>query len=130
VVFAMVFTAKRAKIMAKVGQAIVFDIRSDLFTHLQYLSFDYYDKRPDGKILIRVVNYVNSVSDMLSNGLINLVLEVINIFIIMGFMFYLNVKLSLIILSGVPIGMLAILAVRSRQRKAWQDLSNKASNTN
>lgn len=130
VVFAMVFTAKRAKIMAKVGQAIVFDIRSDLFTHLQYLSFDYYDKRPDGKILIRVVNYVNSVSDMLSNGLINLVLEVINIFIIMGFMFYVNVKLSLIILSGVPIGMLAILAVRSRQRKAWQDLSNKASNTN
>ncbi|HZJ87029.1 MAG TPA: ABC transporter ATP-binding protein, partial [Erysipelothrix sp.] len=130
IAIAMVFVSIRAKIMARVGQAIVYDIRSDLFTHLQYLSFDYYDKRPDGKILIRLVNYVNSVSDMLSNGLVNLILEFINVFIILAFMFYVNTTLSWIILSGVPIGLLAILIVRRHQRKAWQELSNKASNTN
>lgn len=126
----MFLVSKRAKIMAKVGQSIVFDIRSDLFTHLQYLPFDYYDKRPAGKILIRVVNYVNSVSDMLSNGLINLILEFINVFIILAFMFYVNATLSWVILSGVPFGFLVIFLVRSKQRKAWQDLSNKSSNTN
>ena len=130
IIIAMYFTAIRAKIMAKLGQAIVFDIRSDLFTHLQQLPFDYYDARPQGKILIRVVNYVNSVSDMLSNGLINFILEIINVFIIMGFMFFVNVKLSLLILSGVPFGFLAIMLTRSKQRKAWQDLSNKSSNMN
>lgn len=130
ILISMFLTTVRAKLMTKVGQAIVYDIRSDLFEHLQYLPFDYYDARPQGKILIRVVNYVNAVSDMLSNGLINLILEVVNVFIIMGFMFFVNVQLSFIILSGVPIGLTAILIIRNKQRKAWQDLSNKSSNTN
>lgn len=64
--------------MVDVSQSIIYDIRKDLFAHLQELPFQYYDDRPHGKILIRVVNYVNSVSDMLSNGLINIVLESFN----------------------------------------------------
>ena len=64
----------RSRMMVKVSQKIIYDIRRDLFAHLQRLSFQYYDDRPHGKILIRVVNYVNSVSDMLSNGLINMIL--------------------------------------------------------
>ena len=57
----------RSKMMVNTSQNIIYDIRKDLFAHLQKLSFQYYDDRPHGKILIRVVNYVNSVSDMLSN---------------------------------------------------------------
>ena len=70
----VVMVTLRSRVMVRVSQQIIYDIRRDLFAHLQELSFQYYDDRPHGKILIRVVNYVNSVSDMLSNGLINMVL--------------------------------------------------------
>ena len=116
--------------MTVVGQDIIFDIRTDLFKHLQELPFEYYDNRPHGKILIRVVNYVNSVSDMLSNGIINVILECLNMLFIMIFMFFVNVKLSLVVLSGLPIFAVIMMMIKKRQRKAWQDVSNKSSNLN
>ena len=124
------FSTIRSRIMTVVGQDIIFDIRTDLFKHLQELPFEYYDNRPHGKILIRVVNYVNSVSDMLSNGIINVILECLNMLFIMIFMFFLNVKLSLVVLSGLPIFAVIMMMIKKRQRKAWQDVSNKSSNLN
>lgn len=124
------FSTIRSKIMTVVGQDIIFDIRTDLFKHLQELPFEYYDNRPHGKILIRVVNYVNSVSDMLSNGIINVILECLNMLFIMIFMFFVNVKLSLVVLSGLPIFAVIMMMIKKRQRKAWQDVSNKSSNLN
>lgn len=124
------FSTIRSRIMTVVGQAIIFDIRTDLFKHLQELPFEYYDNRPHGKILIRVVNYVNSVSDMLSNGIINVILECLNMLFIMIFMFFVNVKLSLVVLSGLPIFAVIMMMIKKRQRKAWQDVSNKSSNLN
>ena len=124
------FSTIRSRIMTVVGQDIIFDIRTDLFKHLQELPFEYYDNRPHGKILIRVVNYVNSVSDMLSNGIINVILECLNMLFIMFFMFFVNVKLSLVVLSGLPIFAVIMMMIKKRQRKAWQDVSNKSSNLN
>lgn len=124
------FSNIRSRIMTVVGQDIIFDIRTDLFAHLQELPFQYYDDRPHGKILIRVVNYVNSVSDMLSNGVINVILEFLNMLFIMVFMFFVDVRLSLVVLSGVPIFALVMMAIKKRQRRAWQDVSNKSSNMN
>lgn len=124
------FSTIRSRIMTVVGQDIIFDIRTDLFKHLQELPFEYYDNRPHGKILIRVVNYVNSVSDMLSNGIINVILECLNMLFIMIFMFFVNVKLSLVVISGLPIFAVIMMMIKKRQRKAWQDVSNKSSNLN
>lgn len=124
------FSTIRSRIMTVVGQDIIFDIRTDLFKHLQELPFEYYDNRPHGKILIRVVNYVNSVSDMLSNGIINVILECLNMLFIMIFMFFVNVKLSLVVLSGLPVFAVIMMMIKKRQRKAWQDVSNKSSNLN
>ena len=124
------FSTIRSRIMTVVGQDIIFDIRTDLFKHLQELPFEYYDNRPHGRILIRVVNYVNSVSDMLSNGIINVILECLNMLFIMIFMFFVNVKLSLVVLSGLPIFAVIMMMIKKRQRKAWQDVSNKSSNLN
>ena len=126
----VIFTTVRSRIMVKVGQGIISDIRKDLFAHLQMLPFQYYDDRPHGKILIRVVNYVNSVSDMLSNGLINVVLEILNLIFIVIFMFLVDVKLSLVVMAGVPILAAFMLYMKKRQRKAWQQVSNKNSNLN
>ena len=126
----VIFTTIRSKIMVDVSQSIIYDIRKDLFTHLQKLPFQYYDDRPHGKILIRVVNYVNSVSDMLSNGLINILLESFNLLFIVIFMFLVDVQMALVVLCGVPVLMVFMFWIKNRQRKAWQAVSNKNSNLN
>ncbi|WP_028510926.1 ABC transporter ATP-binding protein [Ruminococcus sp. NK3A76] len=120
----------RSRIMTVVGQNIIFDIREDLFAHLQELPFTYYDDRPHGKILIRVINYVNSVSDMLSNGIINFIMEILNMVFILVFMLIVDVRLTLVALSGLPLFMLVMFAIKKHQRRAWQDVSNKSSNMN
>lgn len=126
----VIFTTIRSKIMVDVSQSIIYDIRKDLFAHLQKLPFQYYDDRPHGKILIRVVNYVNSVSDMLSNGLINILLESFNLLFIVIFMFLVDVQMALVVLCGVPVLMVFMFWIKNRQRKAWQAVSNKNSNLN
>ncbi len=129
-ILSIIFTTIRSRIMINVSQNIIYDIRKDVFEHLQKLPFQYYDDRPHGKILIRVVNYVNSVSDMLSNGLINVVLECMNLVFIVIFMFLVDVKLSLVVLAGVPILAIFMFWIKNKQRKAWQQVSNKNSNLN
>ena len=124
------FATIRSRIMVDVSQNIIFDIRKDIFEHLQELPFQYYDDRPHGKILIRVVNYVNSVSDMLSNGLINIVLEGFNLLFIIGFMFAVDVQLALVVMCGVPFLAIFMNYIKNKQRKAWQAVSNKNSNLN
>ncbi|WP_026492564.1 ABC transporter ATP-binding protein [Butyrivibrio sp. XPD2002] len=129
-VLSMLFSLIRSKIMVNVSQDIIYQIRNDLFRHLQELPFQYYDDRPHGKILVRVVNYVNSVSDMLSNGLINIVLEFLNLIFIIIFMFLVDVQLSLVVMAGVPVLMVFMFWIKNRQRRAWQMVSNKNSNLN
>ena len=126
----VVLSAIRSRIMTVVGQDIIFDIRKDLFAHLQKLPFTYYDDRPHGKILIRVINYVNSVSDMLSNGIINFIMEILNMVFILIFMLFVDVRLTLVALSGLPIFVLVMGFIKKRQRRAWQEVSNKSSNMN
>ena len=123
-------TLIRSRIMVKVSQGIIFDIRRDLFAHLQKLPFTYYDNRPAGKILVRVVNYVNSVSDMLSNGIVNMLLEILNLIVIAVFMFQTNARLAAVIVAGLPFFMGVIFFLKPRQRRTWQQHSNKLSNFN
>ncbi len=129
-IISVLFTTIRSRVMVNVSQDIIYQIRTDLFKHLQKLPFQYYDDRPHGKILVRVVNYVNSVSDMLSNGLINVILEIINLVFIVIFMFAVDVKLSLVVLAGVPFLMVFMFWIKNKQRRAWQAVSNKNSNLN
>ncbi|WP_040203777.1 ABC transporter ATP-binding protein [Neobacillus jeddahensis] len=120
----------RIRMMSQIGQSVIEKLRADLFVHLQKLSFSFYDSRPHGKILVRVVNYVNSLSDLLSNGLINLITDIFSLIVILGFMFSLDLKLTLFAMAGFPILATVIFFIKNAQRKAWQDLSNKQSNMN
>ena len=126
----ILFARARSKYMISVGQEIIYDIRKDLFAHLQKLPFQFYDDRPHGKILTRVINYVNSVSDALSNGIINFVLEIFNLVLIAVFMLICDVRLSLVVMAGVPLLLVVIFLVKPAQRRAWQNVSNKSSNLN
>lgn len=130
IIVSVILATIRSRIMTSVGQDIIFDIRTDLFKHLQDLPFKYYDDRPQGKILIRVVNYVNAVSDVLSNGIINFILEIVNLIFIAAFMFAVDVRLSFVILAGLPVFLGVMLLIKTRQRRAWQAVSNKSSNLN
>ena len=126
----ILFTRMRFRTMAVVGQNIISDIRMDMFTHMQKLSFNYYDSRPHGKILVRIVQYVNNVSNMLSNGLIDFLLELLNLLFITVFMLFTDLRLSLVVLSGLPIFLTLMAIVAPIQRRAWQSHSNKNSNLN
>ncbi len=120
----------RIKLMTKVGQGVVHKLREDLFIHLQELPFSYYDDKPHGKIQVRVVNYVNNLSDLLSNGIINTLTDLISLVFIIFFMISLNVKLALVCMCGIPVLALMIWTVKKKQRRAWQIESNKQSNLN
>lgn len=130
IVLSLWFAIIRSRYMTIVGQEIIYDIRKDLFAHLQKLPFQFYDDRPHGKILTRVINYINSVSDALSNGIINFVLEIFNLILIAVFMFMCDVKLTLVVMAGVPVFLVVVLILKPAQRRAWQDVSNKSSNLN
>lgn len=113
-----------------IGQQIIHDLRRDIFAHLQELPFSYYDDRPHGKIQVRVVNYVNSLSDLLSNGIVNTVTDLCNLFFIIAFMLLTDVRLTLLCLCGLPILAFVVVFIKKRQRRAWQIQSNKQSNLN
>ena len=108
----------KVKNMSVIGQNIIHAIRSDIFCHLQELPFSYYDDRPHGKIQVRVVNYVNSLSDLLSNGIVNTITDLCNLFFILIFMFVCDVKLTLVCLCGLPVLATVIIFIKRKQRRA------------
>lgn len=126
----MIILRLKVNITAKLGQNIIHQIRTDIFTHLQKLPFSYYDDRPHGKIQVRVVNYVNSLSDLLSNGIVNTITELFSLFFIVGFMLSIDIRLTGICMIGLPVLMALIFFIKRKQRVAWQIQSNKSSNLN
>jgi ATP-binding cassette subfamily B protein len=122
--------AVKTKIMMWAGQEIVANMREDLFVHLQELPFDYYDSRPHGKIQVRLVNYINNLSDLLSNGIVNTLLDFITLVVILVFMFAADVRFTLVCLCGLPVMILIVALVKKGQRRAWQQASAKQSNLN
>lgn len=119
---------QRALISVRTSQSMTTDMRTDVYVHLQKLGFDYYDSRPHGKILTRVINYVNNVSDFLTNGLINAVLQMINLVIIFFFMLTLSPKMTLVVLAGLPIFIVYVALTKPMQRRFRQKAANKQSN--
>lgn len=124
------FMKQRILTMGEVGQDILVDMRNDLFVNLQTLPFSYYDSKPHGKILVRVVNYINSLSDLLSNGFVNLIADTVTLLITIIFMFCLDYKLALVSLIALPVLIAVMMSLKKAQRLANQKLSSKQSNMN
>lgn len=121
---------KRIKIMSTIAQDVIVTIRSDIYNRVQSLPFTYFDSRPHGKILIRVVNYVNSLSDLLSNGIIQLATDIFSIVFILIFMFMIDVRLTFICMAGLPVLFIAVFSMKRKQHAAWQQVSHKQANLN
>lgn len=120
----------RTVAIIRVGQMMLKDMRRDIFTHIQTLPFSYFDSRPHGKILIRVVNYVNTLSDTLSAGLINVISDVFTFSITLVVMFVIDWRLALFSLALFPLLIVWVRVLQYYQRRAYQRLSNKQSNLN
>ena len=123
-----VLLAQKLKIMTRVAQKIIVEIRRDVFTKLQALPFSYFDSRPHGKILIRVVNYVNSLSDLLSNGIIQLISDLFTLVVIICFMVSIDPKLTLVSMAVMPILLIVLIGMKKKQHEAWTQESYKRSN--
>ncbi len=130
IVVAACFTSYRMKATNRIGQGIIHDIRLDMFRHLQRLPFTYFDDRPHGKILVRIVNYVNTISELISTGFVNCLVEIFSVIVILVYMLIIDPLLTLIALIGLPILVIGIIALKRFQRRAQQMLSMKQSNLN
>ena len=116
--------------LTKVSQNIVKDIRYDMYVHLQFLPFTYFDSRPHGKISTRILHYVNTVSDLMSNVMINVIVEALSLIIILIYMLIIDVRLTLYAMAGLPVLIAYMLFMRKFQRRAQQIQNNKSSNLN
>lgn len=120
----------RIKFMNIIGQRIIYDLRADLFKHIQKLSFGFYDKRPAGSVLVRVTNDVNSLQDLFTNGAINTLVDIFQLIGIVIILLFLNVKLAIAVMITVPIMFFVSSKLRRHIRRAWQDVRMKQSRIN
>jgi ATP-binding cassette, subfamily B, multidrug efflux pump len=120
----------RIRYTNKIGQKVIFDLRHQVFSHLQLLSFRYFDKRPAGSVLVRVTNYVNSLQDLFTNGVVNLMIDCVQLVGIMIILLTINVKLGAAIIVTVPLMFLVSTRLRRMIRRAWQVVTIKQSRIN
>jgi len=120
----------RIKYTNVIGQRVIYDLRSDLFKHIQKLSFNFFDKRPAGSVLVRVTNDINSLQDLFTNGVVNLMIDCVQLVGIIVILLLINWKLGLAVMVTVPIMFLVSTKLRQKIRIAWQDVRMKNSRIN
>ncbi|ULL15615.1 ABC transporter ATP-binding protein [Paenibacillus sp. H1-7] len=113
-----------------IGQKVIYDLRHDLFSHIQTLSFKFFDKRPAGSILVRITNYVNSLQDLFTNGVVNLLIDCVQLIGIIFILLFYNFKLGTAIIVTVPIMFVISTKLRLHIRRAWQVVQTKQSRIN
>ncbi|QUH29536.1 ABC transporter ATP-binding protein [Vallitalea guaymasensis] len=121
---------KRIVIMSKVSNRVLMEIRQELYEHLQKLSFNFFDNRPVGKVLARVIGDVNSLKSVLTNSVISLIPDFVTLIVVLIIMFVLNVKLALGALALLPLLVFGMYFVQVRAHRRWQIFRKKNSNMN
>lgn len=113
-----------------IGQRVIVDLRRELFTHIQKLSFRFFDQRPAGSVLVRVTNDINALQDLFTNGVVNLIMDCVQLVGIVILLLILNFKLGLAVMITVPLMFIISTSLRKRIRFAWQDVRIKQARLN
>lgn len=121
-------TFVQARCMGRMGLNIITRIRTDIFERLQLLSFDYFDNRPDGKIVVRVTEYINGLADFFSNYVMMFAIYIVKLIVVTVFMLSLSPVLTLIVFAAVVPMMAVIFWLRSYLRKMYT--AHRAKNSN
>ena len=127
---AWVLSRIRWKMITSITNNILVNIRHELYTHIQSLSFDFFDSRPVGKILARVVGDVNALKSLFSQSIESLIPQLLNLICVAVIMLILNYKLALACIALLPLLGIAIFAIEIFSRKRWEIYRNKRSNLN
>ncbi len=122
--------AVRARLMAQVGQDIIRDIRRDLFHRLQSLPVSFFDKIPVGKVITRLTSDVDALSELVSNAIVNMIIDSLKLFGFLGVMLWLDVRMTAITLLFLPLLVFAITVLNSRIHKAEDLVREQASAVN
>jgi ATP-binding cassette subfamily B multidrug efflux pump len=120
----------RMYVMALVSNKILMSIRNDLYEHIQTLSFSFFDSRPTGKILARIIGDVNSLKDVLVNMITTLIPEFVTVVGVVVIMMVKDYRLALASLSTIPLMIAGIWFVQTASHKRWQIFRKKGSNLN
>lgn len=118
----------RMYLMARVTNKILLSIRQDLYTHIQSLSFSFFDSRPTGKILARIIGDVNALKDVLNNSVTTLIPEFVTVVGVVVIMMVKDWRLATAALSTLPIMMVGVFMVQRISHKRWQVYRKKSSN--
>lgn len=120
----------RMYLMAKMSNDVLVRIRQELFEHIQTLSFQFFDSRPTGKILSRLIGDVNALKNVLSNFVTTLLPELLTLIAVVGIMFAKDWMLALASMVSFPLLVAGLLFIQSRSHKLWQLHWKKSSNLN
>ncbi len=123
-------TRHRIRLMDTAGRKALATLREDLFNHIQGLSFSFFDSRSPGKILVRVINDVNSLNDLFTNGIVNVLIDCFTLILLLVIMLCVNWQLTLLALCIIPVLFLLIFKIKREMRKRWQITRVKTSNMN
>ncbi|WAA11113.1 ABC transporter ATP-binding protein [Fervidibacillus albus] len=114
----------------QLGQNIIYDLRKHLFTHVERLSHRFFDARSAGSILVRIMNDTNSLQELFTNGVINLLMDMLMLFGIIFILFSLSPQLALAVMVILPVMFLITTKLRRNIRKSWQVVRLKQSKMN
>ncbi len=126
----VLFTKLRMHIMNKMCNRILLTIRQELYTHIQTLDFHFFDSRPTGKILSRIIGDVNSLKDMLGNCVTTLIPELVTVVSVVVIMLIKSPPLTLAAMSAIPLLAAGIWFIQTRSHARWQVVRRKSSNLN
>lgn len=112
------------------GQDIVKDIREKIFKHITAFKMKFYDNEPVGKLVTRTVFDIESIAKIFSQGLFMIISDLFKMVVVLGFMFYMNWKLTLIVLLAMPILLYAIRIFQLKMKGAFQEVRTQVANLN
>ena len=118
----------RSYTLAWMGQNVIYDISVKLFSHIQRLSMEFFDRRETGRIISRLTNDVQALNELLSRGVASLAVDLVSMIGIMAFMLHMNVKLSLLSFTLLPALFTVALLFRTRGRAAFREVRKKVAN--
>ncbi|MCI2048973.1 MAG: ABC transporter ATP-binding protein/permease [Lachnospiraceae bacterium] len=120
----------RMTIMADVCNRILLTIRQELYSHIQEMDFHFFDSRPHGKILSRIIGDVNSLRDVLNNSVTSLIPDALTVAAVVVIMFAENPRLAAAALISTPFMALGTCAIEIKAHKHWMDFRQKSANLN
>ncbi len=121
-------TFAHQRLMGTTGHKIIATIRQDIFYKLQQLPFDYFDSRPDGKIVVRVTDYINELANFYTNSLLQFLIYIVKLVVVTVFMFTLSPILTgIVFVTAIPM-MICVFLIRYTIRRLFTQLRAKNSN--